>query len=113
MKAKPCPHCDATHHQPYEDGLVDCRNNLFAQVVLGSDIIDDLRAKLGEAVTDKTTMRNRIDRLKDENERFRAALLDIERMTWDPNVTKRGIGARVLEAIGGVPFTMQSESEDK
>lgn len=45
MKPKPCDYCGATYHQPYEDGLVECRENLRAERDMLRDAVEEI-AKL-------------------------------------------------------------------
>lgn len=40
VKPKPCDYCGAHYHQPYEDGLVECRENLRARLLELEDAID-------------------------------------------------------------------------
>lgn len=43
----PCAFCGAPYHQPYDDGLVECRDRLFCQLESARDaltiLIDDVK----------------------------------------------------------------------
>lgn len=37
MNAEPCEYCGCTYHAPWEDGLVECRNNLRDMLETATD----------------------------------------------------------------------------
>lgn len=47
MKQEPCAYCGAKYHQPYEDGLVECRNNLKARVEELRSVLEDIEGGNG------------------------------------------------------------------
>lgn len=46
MRPKPCEHCGAPYHQPWDDGLVECRNNLLESIEDLKSQMETVRAEL-------------------------------------------------------------------
>jgi hypothetical protein len=63
MKPTPCDYCGATYHQPYEDGLVECRETLRMMLVEACDEREVLRKMALDYADEIEVMREALEQI--------------------------------------------------